>query len=154
MLPVVYQCFWLFGQKTIGGSLDENAWKSISRRRLISCGKVNAEKKLRRKCHTAKILATKFQMAKLDSGEYLPDNSSTNAFSPGIFPSNFQKLFPPKENSTQKELLFPEKFPSVCFERPVSQEGWCGGFSWTRPTHLASINTLNLLGAQLGAQGD
>ena len=44
MLPVVYQCFWLFGQKTIGGSLDENAWKSISRRRLISCGKVNAEK--------------------------------------------------------------------------------------------------------------
>ena len=135
MLPVVYQCFWLFGRKTIGGSLDENAWKSISRRRLISCGKVNAEKKLRRKCHTAKILAAKFQMAELDSGEYLPDNSPTNGFSPGIFPSNFQKHFPQRKiprrrNSSQR------KFPSLCCFERLKKVGGMGQMSAPNPLDI------------------
>ena len=154
MLPVVYQCFWLFGQKTIGGSLDENAWKSISRRRLISCGKVNAEKKLRRKCHTAKILAAKFQMAELDSGEYLPDSSPTNGFSPGIFPSNFQKHFPQRKIPRRRNSFSHRKFPSVRFER-LKKVGGEGSDERTQPSWHPSTDwtALNLLGAELGAQG-
>ena len=76
----------------------------FSEGKKISAAKFNAEKKLRWKCHTAKIPATKFQMAKLDSGpEYSPQ------FTKKIPTNSLQRMIPSRGNSPPENS--PRKFP-------------------------------------------
>ena len=50
--------------------------------------------------------------------------------SPPEYSPQISKSFSPQKKILRRRNSFSQrKFPSICFERPVTPEGWCGGLS-------------------------